>query len=54
MPKWINVYADRETTVGVGYWALRTNVSRSGKVYSKLVKADRSPNASMKTLLSLS
>jgi len=53
MPQWENVYANRETTVGGGYWAKRTNVSSSGKVYSKLVKADRSPKASMETLLNL-
>lgn len=32
----------KERKCGAGYYALRKNVSRSGNVYYKLVKADRS------------
>ena len=32
----------KETRVGAGYYALRKTVSAAGKVYTKLVKADRS------------
>lgn len=51
MGEWVNRYEDREQSVSGGYWAMRTNVSRSGKVYNKLVKSDRSPRASIATLL---
>lgn len=43
MPTWTNRYAHLETQIGGGYYAHRVNVSKSGVVYSKLVKADRSP-----------
>jgi len=32
-----------ETPVGAGYYALRENTSKCGKKYTKLVKANRSP-----------
>jgi hypothetical protein len=50
MNEWVNRYANREKSVNGGFWAMRSNVSRSGKAYSKLVKADRSPKASALTL----
>jgi hypothetical protein len=44
MPTWSNRYAHRETKVSTNsYYANRVNVTKNGKVYSKLVKADRSP-----------
>jgi len=43
MGQWVNRYAHLERKVGGGFYALRENRSASGKVYTKLVKADRSP-----------
>ena len=48
MESWINIYKDRETPVGAGYYALRSNIANSSKrEYSKLVKRDRSPTISL-------
>jgi hypothetical protein len=44
MPTWINRYAHLETQISANsYYANRVNVTKNGTVYSKLVKADRSP-----------
>jgi len=44
MPTWTNRYKHLETLVGAGYYALRANTSKAGRLYTKLVKADRSPS----------
>jgi len=38
-----NTIMYNETKVGAGYYALRKTKSKSGRTYTKLVKADRSP-----------
>ena len=43
MGQWENRYSHLEKKVGGGFYALRQNTSKSGVVYTKLVKADRSP-----------
>ena len=47
MPEWKNIYAEFETKIGVnGFYSMRTNPKHQNKkhsCYSKLVKADRSP-----------
>jgi len=40
--KKLNKVIYSETLIGAGYCALRHNTSKSGKKYTKLVKADRS------------
>lgn len=43
MGEWINRYKEFEKKVGGGFYSMRTQFAKSGKVYGKLVKADRSP-----------
>lgn len=40
-----------EYPIGVGYYAMRINTTKKGKVYSKLVKRDRSGKPNMEQLL---
>ena len=40
-----------EYTIGVGFHAMRINTTKNGKVYSKLVKRDRSGKPNMQQLL---